>query len=175
MPPYFHYLDTQKVGNGTVADIATRAFANLLTAAGKKKDVCIVVSDLAAAYDTGGKLINKALAGAPAELGRQERKITGRVHPSARPGAQRLRDALPGDHRPGQGPLGALLAGAVAAGHRGQAVGSMVTMDSEMSQAIEKGKAAQSIAWIRERTLVARGPASPNGSVRSTLTYGHLA
>jgi hypothetical protein len=24
MPPYFHYLDTQKVGNGTVADIATR-------------------------------------------------------------------------------------------------------------------------------------------------------
>ena len=51
MPPYFHYLDTQKVGNGTVADIATRAFANLLTAAGKKKNVCVVVSDLAAAYE----------------------------------------------------------------------------------------------------------------------------
>ena len=50
MPPYFHYLDTQKVGGGTVADIATRAFANLLTAAGKKKNVCVVVSDLAAAY-----------------------------------------------------------------------------------------------------------------------------
>ena len=44
MPPYFHYLDTQKVGNGTVADIATRAFANLLTAAAKKRDVCIVIS-----------------------------------------------------------------------------------------------------------------------------------
>ena len=53
MPPYFHYLDTQKVGNGTVADIATRAFANLLTAAGKRKNVCVVISDLAAAYDTG--------------------------------------------------------------------------------------------------------------------------
>lgn len=76
MPPYFQYLDTQKVGNGTVADIATRAFANLLTAAGKKKNVCIVVSDLAAAYDTGGKLINRALADARAELGRQERNIT---------------------------------------------------------------------------------------------------
>lgn len=76
MPPYFHYLDTQKVGNGTVADIATRAFANLLTASGKKKNVCIVVSDLAAAYDTGGKLINKALQDARAELGRQERNIT---------------------------------------------------------------------------------------------------
>ena len=76
MPPYFHYLDTQKVGNGTVADIATRAFANLLTAAGKKKNVCVVVSDLAAAYDTGGSLINRALNDARAELGRQERSIT---------------------------------------------------------------------------------------------------
>ena len=76
MPPYFHYLDTQKVGNGTVADIATRAFANLLTAAGKKKNVCVVVSDLAAAYDTGAKLIYRALEDARAELGRQERNIT---------------------------------------------------------------------------------------------------
>jgi hypothetical protein len=76
MPPYFHYLDTQKVGNGTVADIATRAFANLLTAAGKKKNVCVVVSDLAAAYDSGAKLINRALEDARSELGRQERSIT---------------------------------------------------------------------------------------------------
>lgn len=76
MPPYFHYLDTQKVGNGTVADIATRAFANLLTAAGKKRNVCVVISDLAAAYDTGGALINRALNDARAELGRQERSIT---------------------------------------------------------------------------------------------------
>ena len=76
MPPYFHYLDTQKVGNGTVADIATRAFANLLTAAGKKKNVCVVVSDLAAAYDTGARLINRALEDARSELGRQERNIT---------------------------------------------------------------------------------------------------
>ena len=76
MPPYFHYLDTQKVGNGTVADIATRAFANMLTAAGKKSNVCVVVSDLAAAYDTGAKLINRALEDARSELGRQERNIT---------------------------------------------------------------------------------------------------
>lgn len=76
MPPYFHYLDTQKVGNGTVADIATRAFANLLTAAGKKSNVCVVVSDLSAAYETGGKLINRALQDARSELGRQERTIT---------------------------------------------------------------------------------------------------
>jgi hypothetical protein len=76
MPPYFHYLDTQKVGNGTVADIATRAFANLITAAGKKRNVCVVISDLAASYDTGTRLINRALEDARAELGRQERNIT---------------------------------------------------------------------------------------------------
>ncbi|MCX7715618.1 MAG: DUF499 domain-containing protein [Clostridia bacterium] len=76
MPPYFHYLNTQQIGNGTVADIATRAFANMLTAAGKKKNVCVVVSDLTAAYDTGGKLINKALDDARSEIGRQERSIT---------------------------------------------------------------------------------------------------
>ncbi|MEI6656479.1 MAG: DUF499 domain-containing protein [Verrucomicrobiota bacterium] len=76
MPPYFHYLDTQKVGNGTVADIATRAFANMLTAAGKKKNVCVVVSDLSASYDSGTKLITKALEDARKELGRQERHIT---------------------------------------------------------------------------------------------------
>jgi hypothetical protein len=76
MPPYFHYLDTQKVGNGTVADIATRAFSNLLTAALKKSNVCVVVSDLAASYDSGTKLINRALEDARSELGRQERNIT---------------------------------------------------------------------------------------------------
>src|SRR6266540_3676825 len=76
MPPYFHYLDTQKVGNGTVADIATRAFANLLTAAGKKSNVCVVVSDLSASYDTGMRLIHRALEDARQELGRQERNIT---------------------------------------------------------------------------------------------------
>jgi hypothetical protein len=77
MPPYFHYLATQKIGDGTtVADIATRAFANLLTAAGKKRNVCVVVSDLDAAYDIGRSLINRALQYARAELGRQERAIT---------------------------------------------------------------------------------------------------
>lgn len=76
LPPYFHYLDTQQTGNQTVAAIATRAFSNLLTAAGKKKNVCVVVSDLAAAYDTGTKLINRALEDARQELGRGERSIT---------------------------------------------------------------------------------------------------
>jgi hypothetical protein len=76
MPPYFEDLATRPVGAGTVADIATRAFANLLTAAGKKSNVCVVISDLSAAYQSGGALINRALDNARQELGRQERNIT---------------------------------------------------------------------------------------------------
>lgn len=76
MPPYFHYYSTQVLGHGTVADVITRAFSNMLTAAQKKKNVCIVVSDLEAAYDTGGKLIQKALDDATQELGRAEVAIT---------------------------------------------------------------------------------------------------
>jgi len=76
MPPYFHYYSTQVLGQGTVADVITRAFANMLTAAAKKKNVCIVVSDLEAAYDTGGRLIQKALDDATQELGRAEISVT---------------------------------------------------------------------------------------------------
>lgn len=76
MPPYFHYYSTQVLGNGTVADIITAGFACMLTAAQKKKNVAIVVSDLDAAYDTGGKLIQSALKDARQELGRAEVNIT---------------------------------------------------------------------------------------------------
>lgn len=76
MPPYFHYYSTQTLGQGTVADVVTRAFANMLTAAQKKNNVCIVVSDLEAAYATGGRLIQQALDDATQELGRAEIGIT---------------------------------------------------------------------------------------------------
>ena len=76
MPPYFNYFITQRLGQGTIADVVTRAFANMLSAAGKKKNVAIVVSDLFASYDTGSRLINAALSDARNELGRQERIIT---------------------------------------------------------------------------------------------------
>jgi len=76
MPPYFHYYSTQQLGDGTVADVITRAFANMLTAAQKKSNVCVVVSDLEAAYDTGGRLIQQALNDATQELGRAEVGIT---------------------------------------------------------------------------------------------------
>ena len=67
---------TPTTGIGTVADIATRAFANLLSAAGKLSNVCVVVSDLDASYAHGGALIERALLDARKELGRQEKAIT---------------------------------------------------------------------------------------------------
>lgn len=76
MPPYFHYYSTQALGDGTIADVITTGFACMLTAAQKKKNVCIVVSDLDAAYDTGGRLIQRALGDARQELGRAEINIT---------------------------------------------------------------------------------------------------
>jgi len=76
LPPYFTYFVTQRLGQGTIADVITRAFANMLSAAGKKKNVAVVVSDLFASYDTGSRLINNSLADARNELGRQERIIT---------------------------------------------------------------------------------------------------
>lgn len=76
MPPYLEDLATRPIGAGTVADIATRAFATLLTSASKKSNVCVVISDLWAAYQSGGALINRALDNARQELGRQERNIT---------------------------------------------------------------------------------------------------
>lgn len=76
MPPYFDYLFTQQIGKGTIADIATRALANMFTAAGKKSNVCIVVSDLTVVYGTGTGGINSALANARQELGRGEMTIT---------------------------------------------------------------------------------------------------
>ena len=76
LPPYFQYLGTRATGTGTVADIATRAFANLLSASGKLSNVCVVVSDLDASYAQGGALIQKALQDARNELGRQEKAIT---------------------------------------------------------------------------------------------------
>lgn len=76
LPPYFQYLGTRVTGTGTVADIATRAFANLLSASGKLSNVCVVVSDLDASYAQGGALIEKALLDARNELGRQEKSIT---------------------------------------------------------------------------------------------------
>jgi predicted AAA+ superfamily ATPase len=50
IPPYFGYAVTQPVGGGTLAEVATYALSNLLSAALKLKRLCIVVSNLSGSY-----------------------------------------------------------------------------------------------------------------------------
>src|SRR5690606_17621911 len=76
LPPYFEYLNTVTSGNGTMADRAANAFAGMLSAAHRLKNVCVVVSDLAGSYGTGSRLISSALTNATGELKRQEVTIT---------------------------------------------------------------------------------------------------
>jgi hypothetical protein len=75
MPTYFGYYRTQQAGQGTVADIAGRAFANLLSCGSSRKDICIVVSDLEASHVEGTQYINAALENARKELSRVEFNI----------------------------------------------------------------------------------------------------
>jgi hypothetical protein len=76
MPTYFAYYKTQPIGGGTVADVAGRAFANMLTSAMARKNICIVVSDLEASHAEGTQIINAALENARKELSRVEFNIT---------------------------------------------------------------------------------------------------
>ena len=76
MPTYFAYYKTQPIGGGTVADVAGRAFANMLTAAMARKNICVVVSDLEASHAEGTQIINAALENARKELSRVEFNIT---------------------------------------------------------------------------------------------------
>lgn len=76
LPPYFDYYVQKPMGNGTVAHVMTNALANLLTASARLSNVCVIVSDLSASYEGGGRLINKALDDARQEVGRQEKTIT---------------------------------------------------------------------------------------------------
>lgn len=76
MPTYFEYYRTQPSGQGTVADVAGRAFANLLTSIQGLKNVCIVISELEASHAEGTHIMNSALDDARKELSRVEFNIT---------------------------------------------------------------------------------------------------
>jgi hypothetical protein len=76
MPTYFEYYRTQSAGQGTMADVAGRAFANLLSCIQSLNDVCVVVSELEASHAEGTHIINSALDDARKELSRVEFNIT---------------------------------------------------------------------------------------------------
>lgn len=76
MPTYFGYYRTQTAGQGTIADIVSRAFANLLSCIQGLSNVAIIVSELEASHVEGSSIINTALDNARKELNRVEFSIT---------------------------------------------------------------------------------------------------
>ncbi len=76
LPPFFDYAVTQPVGAGTLAQVATAAFANLFSAALKLPRVCIVLSNLSAAYQGASQHLARAIQDLEQEARRQAKPIT---------------------------------------------------------------------------------------------------
>ena len=73
LPPYLEYAKAVPVSaTGTLADITTTALANLFNALGKPElhNVCLVVSDLKATYESGSELLQSSFKNLDNELSR---------------------------------------------------------------------------------------------------------
>lgn len=77
LPPYLDYMRTKQVGSGTMADITVNALSNLFNAVNKAElsNVCIVVSDLRAIYESGSGLLEKAFRELDNEISRTAMNI----------------------------------------------------------------------------------------------------
>ena len=75
LPPYFDYAITRVVGGGTLAQVATFALSNLLSAALKLKSCCIVISNLAGTYAGATKQLSQAIYNMQQEANRQAKAI----------------------------------------------------------------------------------------------------
>src|SRR5690625_1055292 len=62
LPPYLQNAKSITVGAGNLADVTTTALSNLFNAVGKAElhNVCIVVSDLQATYESGSQLLQQS-------------------------------------------------------------------------------------------------------------------
>ena len=74
LPPYFVNAAAKSIGHSDLATVTTTALANLLEALGREelRNVCVVIADLAANYQTGSAQINAALQDLQGETGPQQ-------------------------------------------------------------------------------------------------------
>lgn len=72
LPPYFENAKSKTIGNTDLSVVTKTALSNLLVALGRKElsQVCIVLSDLKATYESGSQQINQALHDFENEVGR---------------------------------------------------------------------------------------------------------
>lgn len=77
LPPYLEAVQAKQVGGTTLATVTASAVANLLVAVNKAElsNVCVVISDLTAAWQTGGDLLNSALSNLQNETSRSALRI----------------------------------------------------------------------------------------------------
>jgi len=77
LPPYLNYCKTQTYGTGTLLDISTTALSNLFNALNKADlhNVCLVVSDLEAAYLQGSNVIKGLFEDLGNEINRSSTNI----------------------------------------------------------------------------------------------------
>ena len=64
LPPYFENATSKAIGNSDLAQVTATALSNLLIAIGKEacSRVCLVITDLAAAYERGSARISSVLS-----------------------------------------------------------------------------------------------------------------
>ena len=72
LPPYFVNAAAKSIGNSDLAAVTTTALANLHEALGRDelRNVCVVITDLAATYQAGSAQINAALQNLQGETNR---------------------------------------------------------------------------------------------------------
>ena len=76
LPPYFQEASTRQMGRGTLADVLTRALANLFAAALELPRCCIVIANLEHAYEDEIRDIRRIVRDVQSEADRQSKKIT---------------------------------------------------------------------------------------------------
>lgn len=76
LPPWLDNAQTIAIGQGTLANVATYALANLLSAASKLPRTMVVVSNLSAAYQGASKSLAQILSNLEQEVRRGAKEIT---------------------------------------------------------------------------------------------------
>lgn len=77
LPPYLENAKAKTIGNSDLCAVTSTALANLFTAIGKAQlaNVCLVISDLRAAYESGSDLIRSAFKNLESEVNRSALNI----------------------------------------------------------------------------------------------------
>ncbi|MDU2828671.1 MAG: DUF499 domain-containing protein, partial [Clostridium perfringens] len=72
LPPYLENAKSKMIGNSDLSVVTITALSNLLSALGKEQlsNVCLVISDLKATYESGSELIQKTFKELENEVGR---------------------------------------------------------------------------------------------------------